>query len=267
MYIESIFFILIAFMISPVYENIHQDMDLGELYEKVLEAKKYSKYDEALSYLDEILKYDSDNSLVLYNKGVILMHLENHEDALTYFEKAIEINPDFFEAIYGKDIALTKTGRNADGLNMFYDPHLVESYNNYSYLIHPYSLNNLEKMHIPNFTFVKEIGYAKLEVRDSNDHLVGYTESHDIFFQYPLAWMFLEKKAEWKPIEINGKELDVLEYSVELSISKPGIYAKTNIFLQEQGALGVRIIEIVHDGFLVKPGDKASVKLILLRLH
>ena len=265
MYIESIFFILIAFMISPVYENIHQDMDLGELYEKVLEAKKYSKYDEALSYLDEILKYDSDNSIVLYNKGVILMHLENHEDALTYFEKAININPDFFEAIYGKDMALTKTGRNADGLSMFYDPHLVESYNNYSYLIHPYSLNNLEKMHIPDFTFVKEIGYAKLEVRDSNDHLVGYTESHDIFFQYPLAWMFLENKAEWKPIEINNKKFEVLEYSTDIPISEEQFVSKTKMALIKQGGLAARLIIMDHNGLLLQAGDTLNAKIVLLR--
>lgn len=252
-------------MISPVYENIHQDMDLGELYEKVLEAKKYSEYNQALSYLDEILKYDSDNSLVLYNKGVILMHLENHEDALTYFEKAIEINPDFFEAIYGKDIALTKTGRNTDGLNMFYDPHLVESYKGYSYLIHPYSLKNLEKMHVPAFTFVKEIAHVKLEVRDSNDNLVEYTESHDIFFQYPLAWMFLDKAAEWKPIESNNKKFEVLEYSTDIPISKDHFSSETNIALIKKGELGVYVIKIDHNGLLLQAGDTLNAKIVLVR--
>jgi len=113
--------------------------------------------------------------------------------------------------------------------------------------------------------FVRESGYAKIEIRTFDDQLVGYTESHDLFFKYPLALMFLEDKVEWKPTEIDGKEFEVLEYSVNYPISKPGLSATTNIALIEKDASGVYVITINHDGFLTKLGDKVNVTIILLR--
>ena len=76
--------------------------------------------------------------------------------------------------------------------------------------------------------------------------------------------MFLEDNAEWIPIEIDGEEFEVLEYSIDLTISKSAIYPRTNIALLEK-TLGVTVIEIRHDSFLIESGDKANVQVILLR--
>jgi len=257
MYIYSIFFILVALAVSPLYENENQNVDLDLLFKKALEAGNNSKFNDALFYLDEILKHDPDNVLALNNKGGVLIYLERYEEALPYLEKSIEINPNFVDAINNKAAALYNLNRNVDALATFYE----------AYKINPYDTVVVENMaSIVNETqFVREFGYAKIELRSSDDQLVAYTESHDLGFQYPLAWMFLEDKAEWKQIEIDGKEFELLEYSTSYPVTKPGLSTLTNIALIEKDASGVFIIQINHDGFLTKPGDTMNVKLVLLR--
>jgi len=254
MLILSVFFILIALAVSPLYEN--GDIDL--LFEKSSESANNSEFNEALSYLDEILKLEPDNALALNNKGGILIYLEKYDEALPYFERAIEINLDFAEAINNKAAALYHLNRNADALATFYE----------AYKIDPHDLVTLENMAsivAETDAWVKEVGYAKIEVRTFDDQLVGYTESHNVWFQDPLALMFLEDKADWKSIEIDGEELEVLEYSVNIPVSKSGLATTTKLALIEEGAVGVNVIKMTHDGFLVNADDELNVKIILLR--
>ena len=51
---------------SPLYENV--DLDL--LFKKADESTKNSKFNDAIFYLDEILKYDPDNYLALNHKDL-----------------------------------------------------------------------------------------------------------------------------------------------------------------------------------------------------
>ena len=115
------------------------------------------------------------------------------------------------------------------------------------------------------FPFVREVGYAKIELRNSDDQLVGYTESHDLWFQDPLAWMFLEDRSDWKSIEIDGEQFEVLEHSFNFPLLKSGISTTTSLAFSEEGAYGVYVIKMTHDGFLVNAGDNLNVKIILLR--
>ena len=128
MYISGVFFILVALAVSPLYENENQNIDLDLLFKKALEAGNNSKFNDALLYLDEILKYDPDNVLALNNKGGMLMYLERYDEALPYFEKAIEINPDFVDAINNKATALYNLNRNVDALATFYEAYKINPY-------------------------------------------------------------------------------------------------------------------------------------------
>jgi tetratricopeptide (TPR) repeat protein len=263
MYTIGVFFILTALATSSLYENENTDIEL--LYKKSLESYADSKFDEVLFYLDSILKQDPSNSFVLYNKGVVLVHLEKYDESLQYFEKAIEINPNFIEAINGKDLALTNLNQNAEGISMFYDQTMMDQYKMNLHMIDPDNLANLKHMNVPPSTYMRQMGYAKIEVRNSDDQLVGYTESHDFFFQYPSAWMILEDQSEWKPIDVKGKKLKVLEYSVNIPASQSYLSSQTDIVLLKEGQYGFHAIKINHDGLFISPGDRLHVKVVLFR--
>ena len=119
MIIQSIFLILIALAVSPLYE----DVDL--LFEKALESDNNSEFDEAILYLDKILKQEPDNSTALYNKAKMLMKLEKYQDSLLYVDKAIEINPNFVIAIHDKAVALSLLDRDSDALATFFDAYML----------------------------------------------------------------------------------------------------------------------------------------------
>jgi len=258
MYTLSVFLILIALVVSPLYENENQNVDIDLLLQKALESYNNSQFNDALFYLDEILKHDPDNFFALNTKGGALMQLEKYDEALTYFEKAIEITPDFVEAINNKAAALYILNRNVDALSTFYDAYKIDP-NDKIIVENMASINDV----MPS---ISQNSYAKIEVRNSDDQLVGYTESHNLGFKHPLALLFLEDQSEWKPIEIDGEEFESLEYSTSYPILNPGLSTATRIALIEKdGAYGVYVIEIAHNGFLTQPGDKWNVKIILLR--
>ena len=261
MFIPSIFFILIALAVSPLYENQNEDLDF--FLENFLELYNNLQFNDALFYVDGILNANPDNYLALTQKGNVLIQLERYDEALLYYEKAIEINPDLVEAINGKAVSLYQLNRDFDALTTFYD----------SYKIDPSNLDTVTSMAtiIDEHPLIEKLdmitAYVKLEIRNSDDQLVGYTESHDLGFQHPLALMFLEDKAEWKPIEIDGEEFELLEYSTSFPVTKPGLSSYAKIALKEENAVGVFVIHVDHNGFLTSQGDKMTEKIILLRLR
>ncbi len=255
MYIQITLFILASFVVSPLYEN--QNMDLDLLFKKSSDAESNSKFNDAIFYLDEILEYDPNNVSALNNKGVMLLHLEKYEESLPYFEKALELNPDFVEALNNKSAALYNLNRNIDALTVLYD----------AYKIDPYKKILAEHMAaiIDKSPFVSIPSYAKIEVRNSDDQLIGYTESHKIKFQHPLAMLFLEDKAKRTPVEIDGVKFELLEYAVTYQVLKSGLSSYTTMSLIEEDATGVTVIELSHNGIATKPGDTIYTKIILLR--
>jgi len=193
---------------------------------------------------------------MLNNKGGVLIELERYEEALEIFEKALEINPDFVDAINNKAITLAKLERNFEALSTFHQ----------AYNIDPDNFITIENMAsiVEAIPFVAVSGYAKIEVRTHDGHLAGYTEAHRFGFQYPLAPEWLEGQSEWKSVEIDGKEIEILQINKELLVDESGLYAMT-VLLLDKGKVGIKILEIFHNGFLVKAGDKVSVELIFLQ--
>jgi len=251
-----------ALAVSPLYENENQNVDIDLLLEKSLESWNNSKFNEAIFYLDEILEHDPNNILALGNKGGILMQLEKYDEALPYYEKIIEINPDFVEAINGKAAALHYMNRDVDALTTLYDAYKIDPRNSVT-------LKNFIEI-VDKNTSTKKLdmftAYATIEVRNSDDQLVGYTETHDLFFQHPLALMFLEDNAEWRSIEIDGKEFEVLEHLTTYNIKEEDVLAaNVKIALKDIGIPRFYVIHVIYNGFVITNEDIVIVKIILLR--
>jgi tetratricopeptide (TPR) repeat protein len=254
MYVEVIIFFLMSLTSLSLIENQNNDLDF--LMEQAITSLNNLDYESALLYYNEILKQDPNNYSVLNNKGSILLKLERYEEALKIFEKAIEINPKFVEAINNKGITLINLNQKFDALSTFYQAYRIDPENSIT-------IKNMGLI-VESMPFLRENGYAKIEIRTSDDQLVGYTQAHRLAVQYPLAGEWLDNNAKWNPVEINGEELEVVQFTRDFEIKESGLYALTKLALDE-GTFGVEIIEIVHNGFLVKQDDKVSVELILLR--
>jgi len=151
--------------------------------------------------------------------------------------------------------------RDSDVLTMYYD----------AYKIDPFNLVTVKNMIAiaDELEFIEKLdmitSYAKIEVRTFDDQLVGYTESHYVRFLHPLALMFLEDNAEWKPIEIDGEKFEVLEYSTSSKILKSDLSSYTKISLNKIDSFRIFVIIISYDGFLTTNGDKMSTTITLLR--
>ena len=139
--------------------------------------------------------------------------------------------------------------RNVDALSAFYN----------AYKTDPYDLAFVQNLALiaDDLPFVSKLDMitasVKIEVRNSDDQLVGYTESHNLGFRDQFALMVLEDQSEWKPIEINGEEFEVLEYSVNIPFLTSIIYPTTYLALIEKDVFEINLIKIVHDGFLTNP--------------
>ena len=53
----------------------------------------------AISYFDQALKINPNNTNALINKGVALGNLQNFTGAISYFDQALKINPNNTDAI------------------------------------------------------------------------------------------------------------------------------------------------------------------------
>lgn len=214
-----------------------------------------SKYEDALIYLDKILTLDENNLQALSNKGGLLIKLEKYDEAIEYLDKAIKIKPDFVEALNNKGIALFNIGKYSDAAIIFYESSKIDPDNQIS----KYNAREV----IQKIPYVWEKGYVKIELRDKEDNLIGYTEAYQFVMKNPLANIALEEK-KWENIEINGIDVQRLQNTWTFNFKETGIYARTDITLAV-GSVTYNVIQILHDGFLVEEGDHAKVVLDLFK--
>ena len=70
---------------------------------------------EAMADMDTVIKLSPEMAIAYYNKGVMLIGLQDFTSALTAFNKAVEINPSFGEAFYNRGYVYFKLGNREHG--------------------------------------------------------------------------------------------------------------------------------------------------------
>jgi len=214
-----------------------------------------SQYKEALEITDRILTIDKNNLQALSNKGGLLIKLKRYDEAVEYFDKSLEIKPDFVEALNNKAIALYSLG-NYDYASKV----LLQAAN-----LDPDNLTTIKNIGlvIEKTPYILENGYVKIEVSDENGDMVAYTEAYRFAIKYPFGNNLLTKN-EWKDVVIKDQKLQKLENEWEFNIHINGLYSRTDITNNKNGP-GFKVIEIIHDGILVKEGDRVKVTMNLFR--
>ncbi|HEC77143.1 MAG TPA: tetratricopeptide repeat protein [Thermoplasmatales archaeon] len=91
------------------YENF-----MEKVGEKIIEGD----YEEAIKFIDDVIKKNDDERIWI-TKGTILMDLNEMEDAIKCFDKALEINANNDFAIAFKGVTLYRIGEENEGEKCF----------------------------------------------------------------------------------------------------------------------------------------------------
>ncbi|MBS3923023.1 MAG: tetratricopeptide repeat protein [Nitrosarchaeum sp.] len=230
--------------------------DIDNLHNKSTMLINNLQYDKALKILDKIISMDENNIQALSNKGAILLKLKNYDESIKYFDRVLKIKPNSVESLNNKGIALYELGNYSDSSLSFYESAKIDPENQIT-------KDNLERI-MEKIPYVQDRGYVKIELRDKQNNLVGYTEAYDFIMKYPLANIALGN--DWVDVEVNEMHLQKLEKIIEINFTSTGLYARSDILLNI-GEVYYRVIEISHDSFLVENGDHAKVILDIFRIR
>jgi tetratricopeptide (TPR) repeat protein len=249
----EIFLTIILYAVIAAHATSENDIE--NLLNESITMINNSQYDEALTHLDKILSIDENNLQALSNKGGLLIKLKKYDEAIENFDKALEIKPDFVEALNNKGIALYNLGKYNAAVITFYKSAEIDPDNKISQI-------NVDEV-IKKIPFEWEKGYVKIELRDKENNLVGYTEMYEFVMRKSLANILFEKE-EWKNVELDGTPLKKLTSQWEFSFDKTSLHSRSDIFLTI-GKIDYRVIQILHNGFLVKEGDHVKMTMELFR--
>ena len=254
------FFTLIHFLIIPLSISIlavsAESSETEELFSKAMEQINEGRFDDALIYLDSILELDPNQLAALSNKGGVLIELEKYEEAIEYLDRALEINPNHVQTLNNKGIALFRLGSYEDSLYIYYDVFKLDPYNEIS-------VNNTSFL-INNFPFLRENGYVNIKVRNSQGQLVGSTQTNYLNFQIPFGIKLLEDYSEWEIVKIGGQDFKILRFIETKSVNRSQLFPVTALSLT-LGNSSFTVIELEHDGFLIKNGDIVAYELVVIR--
>lgn len=90
-------------------------MQSAESGEASSPALTKAKYGEVINDFDQAIKLSPNMALAYYNKGVVLIAMQDYTSALTALSKAIELKPDFGEAFYNRGYVYFTLGNRQAG--------------------------------------------------------------------------------------------------------------------------------------------------------
>jgi len=219
---------ILVFADSEDDELNTKDADLVESQEVMLLSNKgieftdAGNYEEAIAYFDKALEIDPDNVLALTNKGGILGLMGKHYDAHLIFQKVVEIMPENLRAHDGLQISLQRMMGAVDGL-------------------------------------------LEITIRNSQGHLVGYiTTSTVAVLDSEDADKIIDEWTLIKTMSRNGQEVDVLQHVTVLGVNTDKLtYARMNLALP--GVEKVMLIVGEHNGIQLDKGDVVTLVFTLFR--
>lgn len=119
---------VVAYMARAYAKQCRMEMNEriknGEISEKngekedalLLQRNIQSEYTEIISDYDMALKLNSRLIYAWYNKGNLLLRLNDYTSALNCYSEAIRINPDFGHAYYNRGLVYLQLGNKANGV-------------------------------------------------------------------------------------------------------------------------------------------------------
>jgi len=254
MYLKYLFLILILFFL-PFAASSSSELDekINEIelnLSKAGDAINNKQYQDAIDYLDNVLEQDPNHIEALRNKGAILAILEKYDEALVQFDKVLEIDPKHVLALYNK-------GRTLAHLEKFDE-----------------ALLNLDKViiqdpdHIPTLILKESIlektetsieGIIQIQIRNSQNQLVGYIESNRLlYYKYYTIEQFLNDLPVKQIITYEGSDFALVEVEYvkkfEVLPRTDNVWGNSYIYLKNENSTFPGIGGN-HFGLPVEEGD------------
>ena len=98
----------------------------------------YNRYEEAISYYDKALEFNSDDYWTWHNRGCVLEKLGRYEESIVSYNNALNIKSNLHQSWHSQGYVLGKLGRYEEAIKSF--EKAVESY--------PYKYQSLEQQGI-----------------------------------------------------------------------------------------------------------------------
>lgn len=89
-------------------------------------------YNQALKMIEDVLRENPNNTLMLSLKASILSEISSPTETLKHIEKVIASNPNYFQSYHDKRIELMKLGRYKEAISAFDKALELEPYHRYS---------------------------------------------------------------------------------------------------------------------------------------
>lgn len=89
------------------------------LCDSAIELAEQGRFDEAILVMNSVIRTDSNNPNIWYNKGLIHYKQGKFTDAVNSFSQAADIDPGFTDALYNKGLALMKIGKYTQAIRAF----------------------------------------------------------------------------------------------------------------------------------------------------
>jgi tetratricopeptide (TPR) repeat protein len=264
---------MISFVSMTMTAAFAETQDKATLLQNGRDALFKHKFEEALSYYDQVLKIDPNNKAALDNKGVALGNLQQFDKALAYFDQVLKIDPSNIDALNNKGAALIKLGKFDDAITYFdkvlkIDPTNLVALSNKNIVLNH---GNVNQNSLGNRFSIS----CQIEVRNSAGQLVTYMEPRviyvpendflDIVLDTTGVGTTSKENGDYTSIEKsiikeNGKNFEQIKIDRTFVYYYKGtVVSKTGF---EQG--GSWVIYAYHNGYQLEPGDKvlSSWKII-----
>jgi len=252
-YLKYLFLILILFFL-PFAASTSSELDEPNEIElnlsKAGDAINNKQYQDAIGYLDNVLEQDPNHIKALRNKGAILAILEKYDEALVQFDKVLEIDPKHILGLYNKGRTLAHLERFSEAL-LYLDKVIT-----------------LDPVHIPTLILKASIlgktetsieGIIQIQIRNSQNQLVGYIESNRLsYFKYYTIEQFLHSIPVKQTVTYGGDNFAIVEkeYIKEYAelTTTDNVWGNTYIYLTFENST-FPAVGGNHFGFPVEEGD------------
>ena len=248
--------VFILFSINNFDSFGNSNKNIQELENNVIKMIDESNFEKAISYLDQILEIEPNNTNALNNKGGALIKSGNYSESIKYFDSVLSLNQNNTEALNNKAIALYNQELYVQSLRTFYksletDPSNVNTINNTKKLVDQlYWIDETEK------------GYGVISIFDKNGNLIGNSKISEIKIQPPLGYIYLEKGGIVKEIDIDGETKKIIEYTGNISLDRTQYVGRADLFFKF-GDYQIKVVELVLNGFIATIEDKIEYKIVI----
>lgn len=103
--------------------------------------------------------------------------------------------------------------------------------------------------------------YLTLVIRDSNGHLLAYIEPTIKYMYAPKLFINYVNSKPKSMVDIDGKEFEQIQFSERATFSVTHVMATYLMYMPT----GVPLLDTVHDGYPVVPGDTITAYWTILK--